>query len=479
MVRKNIQGAILTGVAALLLAAAGCTKQSLDPSLKQNLQEDELATVVELKAALNAAYNFMSDPTYYGRDYIIYNEVRSDNCLASGSSNRFTNFWNRLLNNDRYANDTWHTIYEVIGQCNYVLTKEKVELKGKPETKQDIIGQAYALRALAHFDLLKLYGAMHVTAQQEKGIPYVTEWRGEDRQPKRTEPQAIKEQLYADLEAAIARLKPEAAKQAYMNAYAAHALYARVAQWFGDWEKAEEQAKAVIDEPGNFGIIAADDFIDAWGKKFQRNSLFEISYNLSDNPGINGIGNIYWGDAYGDVVPTPELEELLTKDPNDVRRGIIQENEGLKEETGGDLRYYRANGVKYTDVQAYDDNIPLFRFEEVVLIYAEALLHNGNTGEALIQLNKIPEARKAAPYPDATEEAILQERRKEFCFEGFRFDDLARTKRDVPESKATKAAPAGPGLIKRAYKYGSVDYSFPIPKNELNANANIKQNAGY
>lgn len=479
MIRKNIQGVILTGIAILLLAALGCSKKSLEPSLKQNLQEGDLSTVAELEAALGAAYNFMGDPTYYGRDYIIYNEIRSDNCLATGNSNRFTNFWNTLLENDRNAGDTWQTVYEVIGQCNFVLSKENVELQGDADAKKNILGQAYALRALAHFDLLKLYGAMHVTAQTEKGIPYITVWRGEDWQPKRTAPEAIKTQLYADLDAAIARLVPEETNQAYMNIYAAHALKARVAQWFGDWETAEKEAKAVIENPGKFGIITADEFIASWRKKFNKNSFFEISYNLSDNPGIDGIGNIYWGDAYGDVVPTPELEELLNKDPNDVRSKIIKENEGLKEETEGGLRYYRANSVKYADVSSYNDNIPLFRYEEVVLIYAEALMRNGNAAEALRQLNSIATARKAAAYTEATEETILQERRKELCFEGFRFDDLARTKRGVTESKVTQAPPAGPGLIKPKYEYGSSDYSFPIPKAELNANANIKQNAGY
>lgn len=475
MIPKNIQKVILIGAAALLLGAAGCTKASLEPSLKQNLQEEGLSTVAELHAALGAAYNFMSDYTYYGRDYIIYNEVRSDNCLSTGNSNRFTSFWNPLLEDNTNVRDTWSTMYRVIGQCNFVLSKEKVELEGEAALKQEIIGQAYALRALVHFDLLKLYGAMHLTAQQDKGIPYITEWRGEERQPKRTAPDAIKTQLYADLDAAIALLTEDFADKAYMNIYAAHALKARVAQWFGDWAVAEKEAKAVIDF-GAFSIIPADEYLGSWKKKFNENSLFEMSYNASDNMDIDGIANIYGGSAYADVVPTPELEELLTKDPNDVRSKIIGENVPLKERSRGRLRYYRANLVKYPDILTYNDNIPLFRYEEVVLIYAEALMHNGNTGEALTQLNSIATNRRAAAYLEVTEETILQERQKEFCFEGFRFDDLARTKRSVPKSKISTLVP---DKIKRSYEYGSSDYSFPLPRVEIDANSNLKQNAGY
>lgn len=475
MIRKNIHSLWGLALAAVLLGVLGCTKQSLEPSLKQNIPEDDLSTVTELQAAVGAAYNFMSDDTYYGRDYIIFNEVRSDNCFSTGNSNRFINFWNPLLKTDGSARDTWLTMYKVIGQCNFVIGKENVQLEGDADQKKDIVGQAYALRALAHFDLLKLYGAMHVTAQSDKGIPYVTEWRGENTQPGRTSPEEVQKKLYADLDAALERLaKPQGrVDAAYVNFYAAHALKARVAQWFGDWAVAEAEAKAVIDG-GAFRILTKDEYIGSWSKKFNPNSLFEMSYNASDNPSIDGIANIYGGDGYGDVVPTPELVELLRQDANDVRSQVVDTNKALLNQTGGALGYYLANMVKFPNVFSYDDNVPLVRYEEVVLIYAEALMHNGNAAEALTQLNSIAENRGAAAYTEATEETILQERRKELCFEGFRFDDMARTKQGVPRSKAVDE-----GQYKRSYDYGSVDFSFPIPHSELNANPNLSQNAGY
>lgn len=473
MVRKKFQG---VGFVALMLVvvALGCTKKSLEPSLKQNLEEDALSAVVELQAALDGAYDFMSDYHYYGRDYIIYNEVRSDNCLSTGNSNRFSNFWNRLLSTDRYASDTWLAMYKVIGQCNYVISKADVSLEGPAELQSSIVGQAYALRALVHFDLLKLYGGVHVNGQQEKGVPYVTKWSKEESTPARTDVEAFRQQLYADLDQAVERIPSDAPiDRAYVGYYAAHALKARVAQWFGDWSTAEQEAKVVI-ESKKFSILNADEFLQSWEKKFNKNSLFEISNNASDNQSIDGIANIYGGDAYGDVVPTPELVELLQKDPNDVRSKLVGENEALKKETKGEIGYYWANMVKYPDLTSYSDNIPLIRIEEVVLIYAEALMHNGNSAEALNQLNSIATKRNAAPYTEATEETIMLERRKELCFEGFRFDDLSRAHLGVLPSKATAL-----DLLKRSYEYGSVDYSFPIPKGELNANPSLHQNLGY
>ncbi|MFW6277432.1 MAG: RagB/SusD family nutrient uptake outer membrane protein, partial [Prolixibacteraceae bacterium] len=119
----------------------------------------------------------------------------------------------------------------------------------------------------------------------------------------------------------------------------------------------------------------------------------------------------------------------------------------------------------------YSDNVPLMRYEEVVLILAEAKTELGDA-DALDVLNQIPEKRNAQLYTEATKENILTERRRELCFEGFRFDDLARTGRDIPLVAPLKQTHGGPA-------YGSYNYAFPVPTAELNANPNMVQNEGY
>ncbi|MDA7717061.1 RagB/SusD family nutrient uptake outer membrane protein, partial [bacterium] len=98
-----------------------------------------------------------------------------------------------------------------------------------------------------------------------------------------------------------------------------------------------------------------------------------------------------------------------------------------------------------------------------------ALLETGASGEALTWLNMVPNNRGAILYTEATKKNILLERRKELCFEGFRFDDLARTKQDIPYLN----------LVTEGPKYGSYNYAFPIPLAELNANSNMQTNKGY
>ena len=89
---------------------------------------------------------------------------------------------------------------------------------------------------------------------------------------------------------------------------------------------------------------------------------------------------------------------------------------------------------KYPNNQGYD-NIPLIRYEEVILNYAEALYEINNADpEALTQLNLIPSNRGASLYTEVTKDNLMTERRKELMFEGFRFDDLLRTGSDIEKT---------------------------------------------
>jgi len=90
----------------------------------------------------------------------------------------------------------------------------------------------------------------------------------------------------------------------------------------------------------------------------------------------------------------------------------------------------------------------------------------------LAVLNQITAARGSNSYAAVTKANIMQERRRELCFEGFRFDDLARTGSDIPLVSPFQQEHEGP-------EYGSYKYAFPIPKVELNANSNMVQNEGY
>ena len=118
----------------------------MEPTLAQSKSvETNINTAEDLQGILYGAYNRMTHATYYGRDLIIYNEVRSDNCFANGKSGRFVNPAAMNVSvADAYPTDTWSQIYAVIANANIIINAEDIE--GDQDEIDHIKGQAYAIR---------------------------------------------------------------------------------------------------------------------------------------------------------------------------------------------------------------------------------------------------------------------------------------------------------------------------------------------
>jgi len=128
---------------------------------------------------------------------------------------------------------------------------------------------------------------------------------------------------------------------------------------------------------------------------------------------------------------------------------------------------------KYPDTATGSDNIPLMRYEEVILNYAEALFELNNADPAaLTNLNLIATNRGATAYTIVTKDDILMERRKELMFEGFRFDDMMRTGKDITVLGSNQN-------VLETLAYPNDKFAYPIDIDEMGANSNMVQNAGY
>jgi hypothetical protein len=454
---------IVIGLTALI---SSCSKESLDPSMAQDkIVEGSITKAEDVQGLLFGAYDRMTQTSYYGRDLIIFGEIRADNAFSNGNSGRFINPSKMIMTvNDAYPRDTWTSIYEVIASCNILIGLDPAAIEGDLAEINHYIGQAYALRALGHFDLLKLFGQQHVTGGNDVGIPYIKEYKGEDLTPSRNTVTEVKGFIESDLASALSMMSDALndPSHVYMSTWGAHALQSRVALYFGEWGKVITAAEAVINS-GEYMIIPEAEFISSWFTKSSPNSIFELAYSTTDNNNISGLSQIYRGAAYGDIEALADIQTIF--DDGDVRADtnfMI----GIGIETG-----LLRNLGKYPSAD-YSDNINLIRYEEVILSYAEALVESGRAGDALTQLNLLTAARGAQPWTEATKANVLQERRRELCFEGFRHDDLARNGMDIPEVDPLKQTHGGPA-------YGSYNYAYPIPEVEMNANSNMVQNKDY
>lgn len=456
---------------------SSCSEEDLDPSLTQDKSiETSINTVNDLEAVLIGAYERMSASAYYGRDKIILGEVFSDNTASNANSNRFVVEGQMNLNADSgIASTFWAQAYGVIASANIIIGAEGIG--GDQDQIDHIKGQAYAIRALAHFDLVTFYGQQNVNGGglSALGVPYVTVFRDSDNlYPSRNTVQEVRDFAYSDLEMAQSLMSASLndSSKEYFTTYAAAALEARIANYFGDFPSSLAAAKKVVDS-GVFSVASKDAFLNTFAVDGASNSIFEIAFTSTDNPNINGLANIYQKGSYGDVIALPNLVAIYGE--GDVRGASEYDPAaGLDPTTviGMEANGTYRNVGKYPSTAPYDDNVSVIRYEEVVLLYAEALLESGDSAEALIWLNKIPANRGAELYEAATKANILLERRKELAFEGFRFHDLARTKMDIPNPD--------PVLITHGVvAYGSYNFALPLPSDEVDVNANVVQNTGY
>lgn len=450
--------------------AVSCRDADLEPTLAQAKDlEASINTTEDLSAILNATYDRMSQTAYYGRDIIIYGEVRSDNAYSNANSNRFVTVGQMKMDPaDGYPTGTWTQIYGAIATANIVINKSESSIKGDLAEIRHIKGQALAIRALAHFDLVRLFGQQHVNGggMSAMGVPYVTVFKDPNGLfPSRNTVQEVYNLAKDDIANALQLMNPSLDDNSkhYMTSQAANAILARMALYFDDMPTAEAAAAKVVNS-GKYSVASSSAFASTFNTDSTSNVIFSIAAAPNDNNGINGLANIYRGASYGDIVILKDLFDKYAT--GDVRGSttFIQP----RTTAAADFR----NIGKYPTMGTFSDDIPVIRYEEMVLIYAEALLRNNKAGNALTELNKIPANRGAAAYTAATLDNILLERRKELAFEGFRFDDLARTKKSLPLVDA----------VRQTYgnvTYGAFNYAFPIPGAEVGANSNIKQNSGY
>ncbi len=358
-------------------------------------------------------------------------------------------------------------MYKVIASANIVINTDASSLSGDEGEINQLIGEAYMGRALAHFDLLMIYGQQNCNGTL--GVPYVTEYKGDDLSPARNTVSEVEAAVESDLNSALSYMSEdyEESSKEYFSINAVYAFMSRFYLYMQDWESARDAAAKVINS-GEYSILSGTDYISSWSADEPSNSIFELAYSSSDYTSDSSIGNIYYGSSYGDIEATSYLYGLF--EDGDVR---VDEDMFTKEYSDDLARYQYRNVGKYPSVTG-DLNITIFRYEEVILNYAEALWRiNNSSTDALTYLNMIPENRDASDYTEIDEDNIMLERQKELAFEGLRFFDLMRTGSDIPYVDENQTYSTD------GISYGDEDLAFPIPESEVNANSDMVQNDGY
>lgn len=448
-----------------LFFMVSCSKDFLDLQPEQAVSMNQaLVTMSDFNAAITGCYDGLQSGNYYGKFFIMTPDVMSDDLKGSGTVNRASD-WHSYLGSstDRsnLAQNIWAVGYRVIDRANRILEAD-TELD-----IDDILGQAYAFRALAHFDLVRIYG-QHYTFTADAshmGVPIVLSV-DPFQKPARNTVKEVYDQVIDDFNIALTLINDDK-NSFYFSKNVINALLSRVYLYKEDWTNAVDKANEVINSL-DYSLAANGNYAAIFSGDHSSESIFEIDMNPTDNNGSGALSGNYLGTGYGEYLPTLDLYNLIPD--GDVRKTLFLEDLSLG---GGDFGTIRVN--KFSSDLGYD-NTPVIRLSEVYLNRAEANYHLGAEGLAqddvdLIRKRGFPAATDVTATGLALLDEILLERRIELSYEGHRLWDLTRNKRGVFRTDHTSETSSVP--------YPDERFVLAIGKFEIDVNDNIKQNPGY
>lgn len=408
--------------------------------------------------------------------------------------------------NTEQLRDIWSLMYAGLNRANYVLEfKDKTEFEGRDE----IIAQAYFLRAYFTFELVKFYGNIPLRIDESSGTKRILNKRtlyGEQFDIDRT--QDIGEAyslIEEDLKEAILNLPVVQDFKYEVTKGAAQALLGKVYLYHGKFDQAKfGDAATVLGQvitSAQYSLVQGDDYLNLFESSGENGSeaVFEIQYSGIEPAGwdcitcsqgtyfvkFNGPRSPYDNPLYdagwGFIIPSQELYDEF--DANDLRREVtfldlrdVPDSYGASRDNSGffNKKYLprKADERAGSDPLNYANNYRAIRYADVLLMAAEAEAQSGG-GNAENYLNEVRARAFGDNSHDYTSgegallDAIYNERRKEFAGEGHRFFDLVRTE---------KAASRINGFTPNKNEI------FPIPQVELelaNAVQRWGQNPGY
>jgi len=436
----------------------------------------------DYQGAILGCYKSLADQY---QNFWIFGDLRADDSEAEAYKGNIFDYVNNftLDNTGDVLNSSWRNYYVLIARTNALLQYIESADINVVKNKELYIGEAKFLRAVAYFDLVRIFG----------DVPAITKviLEADSYQAKRTKVATIySDIIIPDLLDAEIKLPQSYAATDIGRATkgAAKAMLGRVYLTQKDFGKTEAKLKEVT-LMGYSLLSNFKDLFDYSKNEHHSEYIFDVEYEEKAGSGSNYTHNFLprisaalatygvlgqGGDSNG---PSKDLMAQFTA--TDKRKEIsfatgYNNLQGVYISFLNDVVYSYTK--KYITPTAIQDNSKanwkLIRYADVLLMYAEALNENNKTNEALDVLNLV---RTRAGIPilaglnkDETREKIYFERRLELCFEGHRWFDLVRTGRALQV-----CAPLGMQAHMTL---------FPIPLAQIqviNNNEVLPQNPGY
>ncbi len=462
--KKLFYISVFSMLAAALTLLGGCSK--LNQLSTTSVPANQLfKDTVSLNEALVGLYSTLEAQEYYGAYYPMLADLNSDNGISGGYNNTSLNEFGAysVTSSNIFVQNMYVALYYTIATANAILAGEKGISDTSTETRQLITtvnGQALAIRAMAHFDLLRAFG-YHWDLTSSYGIPVVTTVQSASDIVPRNTVTATYMAILSDLTQAATLLSGDASRNAnYINPAIINALLARVYLYMKDYSDAANYATLVIND-GSFSLLDQNNFPSIYTQKLSKESVFELPFNQQNQSEYN-ISTYARPDAASTEVlfiASQELQTFFQGRPADLRINLLDYSSPNFQPNGRTLKYS-------SDISQKDNSAYVIRIAEMYLIRAEALGRTGGLDDLnLVRVNRGLATLAPSDVPDdpTYAQAIADEDRAEFNFEGHRYFDLART-----------------GQVANVLGVPSTNSVFPIPLAQINATHRaVAQNPGY
>lgn len=413
-------------------------------------------------------------------------DILSDNVILSQTGRRS----NEDYYDYRYNPNTlgaiplyWSEAYEAVNAANLIIGQ--IDNLADGDVKDNILGQALAARAIAHFDLVRVYGMIPTQSPEANSSPGIVYIKVEDgdtgdpfSQPARETVGSNYAEIIGDLERA-SQLIGTSNGEGRLNRDGVFAMLSRVYLYNGDYQLAINAADQVTTSIVDANVEGA--LLGVYEDSSNAGVIIEWSVNTSSESGFNNVGVLYSQTTPPNTVSeyVIDYEFFNNLDPNDLRAEVMQYDATNQGNSYNAIRKFLGEPGQ---VNGRVD-IKVLRAAEVLLNKAEAQFEI-DPAAALATLNILRDARYTSytggETGQALEDAIQYERRVELSFEGHRFFDLKRRGEAVVRSNNGDIQD-GSGTPPEVLTLPVGDYRFqlPIPISEINANPNMAQNPNY
>lgn len=506
---KNIKSIIVAST-SLALFTLSCT--DLETELYSDLSpETEYTTSDTQLAAILTAY---APLTGYAGSYFNLQELSTETSAAPAKFGPWDDggIWARLHrheweNNLGSIDGSWNLCFSGVSTCNRLIE----EFQATDADTEDAVNELRALRALYLYMAMDLWG----------DIPLVTSFSDAEASPSRTPKTEVYNYIVSELEELKTVLPSTLRGEFYgrFNSWSVMALLARVyinAETYtgtAQWEKAAQITQDIIDggqfslegsyldnftirNQGSLENILTVPYSKTSGGAFQihmqtLHPLNKETYNFTDGPwnGYTALEEFYNSFEEEDVRKemfivgqqfTSTGEPIM--DPNG---GIEIDSEGNPDPDGEPLiftpfinelspkafsqsgarigKYEFENGIAL----AMDNDFPILRFSDVLLMRAEALWRMDNSSSEAVELiRQIRERVGLGVLDPITEDSLYDEIQRELAFECQSRTVMIRFGKFTDQWWEKTITDPNKKL-------------FPIPTNQLNGNPNLVQNPGY